>query len=148
LHAALDSDKLNRFFVERTHVEAIDYEKICRTVFLPKMRTDAPKPTVGDLMAYTRLLQKGPRVSEPIWVLTKQGEIEPSNHVFMGTVYSPSEDWERNGRYAPQIAFLSESYLEGVEQRDMAGWKNFFQSVGVKDNMATTVKRDGLTARR
>lgn len=70
VHASLDSEELNRFFTERTHVEGVDYEKICRSVFLPKMRTNAAAPPKPELLAYTRLLQKGPRVSEPIWVLT------------------------------------------------------------------------------
>ena len=36
LHACLDTEELNKFFAERSHVQAIDYDKICREVFLPK----------------------------------------------------------------------------------------------------------------
>jgi hypothetical protein len=134
LHPRLESDDLNLFFVERTHVEAIDYDKICRSVFLPKMRTDAPKPRQDELMAYTRLLQKGPRVTDPIWVLTKSGAIKPSNEVFMGSAYSPAENWEANARYAPQIDFLSPSYLQGVPPGELPAWKGFFTTAGLKES--------------
>ncbi|MGH9427304.1 MAG: protein NO VEIN domain-containing protein, partial [Terriglobia bacterium] len=134
LHAGLDSEELNKFFTERTHLQAVDYEKICRSVFLPKMRTDVSAPPKPELMAYTRLLQKGPRVSESIWVLTTQGDAKPSNQVFMGTAYSPAEDWQKNGRYSPQIDFLSPEYLDGVPPADVARWKDFFMKVGVKES--------------
>ena len=38
LHACLDTEELNKFFAERSHVQAIDYDKICREVFLPKVQ--------------------------------------------------------------------------------------------------------------
>jgi hypothetical protein len=134
LHPALDSEELNRFFSERTHVEAIDYEKICRSVFLPKMRTEVRAPPKAELLAYTRLLQKGPSVNEPIWVLTASGDTKPSNQVFMGTAYSPAEDWQTNAHYSPQIDFLSPEYLDGVPTDDRVGWKEFFTKVGVKES--------------
>jgi len=133
LHTGLDTEELNRFFDERTHVRAIDYEKICREVFLPKVRADAPAPPKDELIAYTRLLQKGPRVVEPIWVLSKQGDVKPSNQVFMGTAYSPAEDWEKHSKYSPQFAFLSTDYLHGVPPEDRAAWKHFFTTVGVRE---------------
>jgi hypothetical protein len=133
LHAALDSEELNRFFSERTHVQGIDYEKICRSVFLPKMKTNVSAPPKSELMAYTRLLQKGPRVAETIWVLTEAGDVKPSNEVFMGAAYSPSEDWQKNTRYSLHIDFLSPHYLDGVPRAEVAGWKDFFTRVGVKE---------------
>lgn len=134
LNACLNTDELNKFFKERTHVEAIDYETICRTAFLPKMRTDVPAPSKPELLAYTRLLQKGPPVNESIWVLTKTGDVKPSNQVFMGSRYSPVENWGKNARYSAQIAFLSAEYLDVVPSNEVAGWKGFFSSVGVKES--------------
>jgi hypothetical protein len=134
LHAGLDTEELNKFFTERTHVEAVDYEKICRSVFLPKMRTNVAAPPKPELLAYTRLLQKGPRVSEPIWIQTTSGDAKPSNQVFMGTAYSPAEDWQKNAHHSPQIDFLCLDYLDGVPPDEMAGWKDFFTKVGVKES--------------
>jgi hypothetical protein len=98
------------------------------------MRIGAPTPPKDEIMAYTRLLQKGPRVSEPIWVLTEHGDPKPSNQLFMGTAYSPAEDWERHARHSPQIDFLSRTYLEGVPATDIPGWKDFFSGLGVKES--------------
>ena len=137
LHAGLDAEELNKFFTERTHVQTIDYDKICREIFLPKVRASAPAPPKDELIAYTRLLQKGPRVDEPIWVLTKQGDFKPSNQVFMGSANSPAEDWEKNSMYSPQLAFLSPDYLHGVPPEDHAAWKQFFTAVGVRDRGET-----------
>jgi hypothetical protein len=134
LHPHLGRDELTEFFKERTHVGVIDYDKICRTVFLPKMRTTAPAPSKNELIAYTRLLQKGPELTEPIWLLTKQGNAKPSNQVFMGPAYSPAEDWEHHAQYSPQIDFLSPEYLAGVPSADVPGWKKFFLRAGVKES--------------
>ena len=137
LHPCLDdqeSDELSKFFTEQTHVEAIDYDKICRTVFLPKVRTDTQAPPKGELIAYTRLLQKGPSVSEPIWALNKAGILKPSNELFMGTAWSPSEDWEKNAQFMPQLDFLTAEYLDGVPADQIADWKKFFLGVGVKES--------------
>lgn len=133
IHPCLDSSGLNQFFKEKTHLQMIDYDKICRDVFLPKVRVDAPTPPKDELIAYTRLLQKGPTFSEHIWVLTKTGDIKPSNQMFMGTAYSPAEDWGKNARYSPQIDFLSSDYLQGVTAEDLPGWKDFFSNAGVKN---------------
>jgi len=133
LHAALDADELNKFFTERTHVQTVDYDKICREIFLPKVRAGVPAPPKDELIAYTRLLQKGPRVNEPIWVVTKQGDFKPSDQVCMGTAYSPVEDWEKHSKYSPQFAFLSPDYLLGVPPEGRAAWKQFFTAVGVRD---------------
>jgi hypothetical protein len=133
VHPRLATAHLIKFFKERTHVESIDYDKICREVFLPKLRTNAQAPPNDELIAYTRLLQKGPAVREPIWVLTKKGIPKPSNQVFFATAYSPAENWEKNAKYAPQIDFLSDEYLQGVARADVAKWKDFFTRLGVKE---------------
>ena len=117
-----EDSELNKFFRERTHVEAM---KICRSVFLPKVRTSVRAPKKAELIAFTRLLQKGSRLNEPIWVLTASGDAKPSNQVFMGTAYSPVEDWQKNASYSPQMDFLSSEYLDGVPPEEVAGWKDF-----------------------
>ena len=73
-------------------------------------------------------------MTDPIWVLTRNGGIKASNEVFMGAAYSPAENWEANARYVPQIEFLSASYLQGVQHRDVSGWKDFFITAGVKES--------------
>ena len=97
--------ELNKFFRERTHVEAIDYEKICRSVFLPKVRTSVGAPKKAELIAFTRLLQKGPRLNEPIWVLTASGDAKPSNQVFMGDCVFP-----RRGLTEERELFASDGF--------------------------------------
>jgi hypothetical protein len=112
LHPCLDDEVLANFFIEHTHVERIDYDTICRSVFLPKVRISAPAPPNAELIAYTRLLQKGPSVTEPIWVLNKNGDPKPSNELFMGSAWSPSENWEKNAKFIQEIDFLSRDYPE------------------------------------
>ncbi|MDP2916920.1 MAG: hypothetical protein Q8O16_03190, partial [Dehalococcoidia bacterium] len=133
IHPKLHSPELEKFFKERTHVQPIDYDKICRQVFLPQISINSAPPQKDDLVAYTRLIQKGPAISDPIWVSTKSGNTKPSNQVFLGTDYFPSEDWEKHAKYCPQIEFLSTAYLSGVPQGDVPSWKDFFKRVGVKD---------------
>lgn len=133
IHPSLDVDELHEFLIERTHVQGIDYDKICRKVFLPKVLTTTTAPSRDELIAYTRLLQKGPRVSDPIWVVTTEGDIKPSDKIFLSGAYSPAEDWEKTHRYSPQIDFVSIDYLEGVPVGDLPEWKSFFSNVGVKE---------------
>jgi hypothetical protein len=130
----LDEDVLNKFFVERTHVEPIEYEKVCRTVFLPKVRSTAAAPPKVELIAYTRLLQKGPPVTEPIWALDAGGALRPSNELFMGTAWSPDEDWQKNARYVPQIDFIAADYIEDLPPTEVAAWKTFFLACGVRQS--------------
>jgi hypothetical protein len=132
LHPCLDDEELANFFIEHTHVAKIDYDTICRSVFLPKIRLNAPVPPNLELIAYTRLLQKGPPVTEPIWALNKNGVPKPSNELFFGSAWSPSENWEKNSKYIPEIDFLSRDYLHGVPPNEVAGWKEFFVNVRVK----------------
>jgi len=133
LHPRLTTPELIKFFQERTHVQAIDYDKVCREVFLPKLIVTAQAPPKDELIAYTRLLQKGPAVAEPIWVITMSGSIKPANQVFFGSAYSPAENWEKNAKYVPQIDFLSAEYLQGVPKSDIPGWKEFFGRLGVRE---------------
>lgn len=130
----LGQGKLAEFFRERTHVQPIDYGKICREVLLPKVTVNVPAPVKDDLIAYTRLLEKGPRIDGPIWVVAKSGKFEQSNHVFFGADYAPSENWEKLGKHAPHIEFLSSDYLQGVPGKDRPGWKEFFSGLGVKES--------------
>jgi hypothetical protein len=134
IHPALTTPHLIEFFKERTHVQSIDYGKICREVFLPKVRTTVQAPPKDELIAYTRLLQKGPEIREPIWAVSKTGKIKPSNQMFLGASYSPSENWEKLSKYSPQIDFLSTEYLTGVSPKDTSAWKDFFIKLNVKES--------------
>lgn len=142
IHPALAIPELVRFFKECTHVKSIDYDKICREVFLPRLRPPAPPPRKDELIAYTRLLQKGPPLSGQIWILTRSGNSRPSNQVFLGTDYSPSEDWEKFSKYCQGIDFLSPEYLQGVSQAEVATWKELFTIVGVRERADNPYVRD------
>lgn len=133
IHPRLDSPRLRPFFKEKTHVQSIDYDKICRDVFLPRVTVSASVPLKEELIAYTRLLQKGPPVDDQIWVVTKRGNIKQSNQVFLGTDYSPAEDWEKHARYSPQMDFLSTDYIRGGTHADLLAWKEFFMMTGVRE---------------
>lgn len=134
IHPKLATPALVEFFKERTHVQPIDYGKICRDVFLPKVRTVVQAPPKDELIAYTRLLQKGPEIREPIWAVTKTGEIKPSNQMFLGASYSPSENWEKLSKYSMHIDFLSSEYLVGVSPKDVSAWKEFFMRLNAKES--------------
>lgn len=135
VHPALLTPELIQFFKERTHVHVFDYSKVCRDVFLPSLSVgiDKTPPSKNELVAHSRLLQKGPSVQGRIWVLTKSGATSPSDQVFFGTGYSPSEDWETNKTYAPHIDFISEDYLAGPNHPEVGAWKAFFRQFGVKE---------------
>lgn len=133
IHPKLATPQFIKFFKERTHVQGIDYGKICREVFLPKLNIGTQAPPKDELVAYTRLLQKGPPISEQIWVITQKGNVKPSNQVFFGSAYSPAENWEKNATYTPQIDFLSDEYLQGVPQAEVPAWKDFLTRLGGKE---------------
>lgn len=133
IHPGLSTDTLIPFFKERTHVRPIDYGRICREVFLPKLKTTVQAPHREQLIAYTRLLQKGPEIRDTIWVLTDKGKIVQSNQVFLGSTYSPSEDWEKLSNYSSHLDFLSNDYLVDVPAKDSPSWKNFFILLGAKE---------------
>ena len=134
IHPSLVAADLIDFFKEHTHVQSIDYGKICRDVFLPKVRTTVQAPPKDELIAYTRLLQKGPEIREPIWAVSKTGKIKPSNQMFLGTSYSPSENWEKLSKYSLHIDFLSTEYLVGVSPKDTPAWKDFFIKLNAKES--------------
>ena len=134
IHPDLDVPELVDFFREKTHVQSIDYSKICREVFLPKVRVNTQAPPRDELIAYTRLLQKGPEIRDNIWVVTGDEKIKPSNQVFLGVAYSPSENWEKPSKYVPHIDFLSPEYLQGVPSQDIPAWKDFLIRLGAKQS--------------
>ena len=134
IHPCLATTSLASFFKERTHVQPIDYGKICRDVFLPKVKTNVQALPKDELVAYARLLQKGPETRDVIWVVTGSGKIKPSNQVFLAVSYSPSENWEKFSKYSPHIDFLSSDYLVGVSSQDVSAWKKFFTKIGCKES--------------
>lgn len=134
IHPGLDLPELAEFFQEHTHVQSIDYNNICREVFLPKVRITVQALPKDKLVAYTRLLQKGPEIRDIIWVITTNGKVKPSNQVFLGVAYSPSENWEKLSKYVPYIDFLSVEYLQGVLSQDVPAWKEFFIRLGSKES--------------
>lgn len=134
LHPKLATTDLAKFFQEHTHVQPIDYGKICREVFQPKVKVSVPALPKDELIAYTRLLQKGPEMRDAIWVVTANGNIKPSNQVFLGAAYSPSENWEKLARYSPQLEFLSSEYIVGVSSQEIPGWKEYFTRLGINES--------------
>jgi hypothetical protein len=50
--------------------------------------------------------KKGPSIPEPIWVVTKNRNIKPSNQVFLRTNYAPAKDWEIHSKYCAEMDFL------------------------------------------
>jgi len=134
IHPKLGTHVLVEFFKERTHVQPIDYGKVCREVFQPKVKVGVQAPPKDELIAYTRLLQKGPEIRDTLLVVTGNGKIKPSNQVFLGSAYSPSENWEKLSKYAPHLDFLSSDYLQGVPPQDTPAWKEFFIRIGAKQS--------------
>jgi hypothetical protein len=134
LHPKLATADLVKFFQEHTHIQPIDYGKICREVFQPKVKVNVQALPRDELVAYTRLLQKGPEMRDIIWVVTASGNIKPSNQVFLGAAYSPSENWEKLATYSPQLAFLSSEYLVGVSTKETPRWKEYFIRLGLKES--------------
>jgi len=133
IHPELETPALCKFFGEHTHVQSIDYGKICHDVFLPMICINTQAPSKDEIYAITRLLQKGPQINVFIWIVTNNGNIKPSNQVYFGTDYSPSEDWEKNVRYSPEIEFLNIEYLKNCTKDELPAWKKFFRDLGVKD---------------
>jgi hypothetical protein len=72
-------------------------------------------------------------VNQIIWVVTKSNNIKPSDQVFFGTDYSPSENWEKYSQYSPQIDFLSDEYIHNMPKGQVPSWKQFFTGVRVKE---------------
>lgn len=142
VHPDLGKPELTQFFREHTHVKSVDYDKICREVFLPKLSVNAVPPSKDEMIAYTRLLQKGPTVHDEIWVVTSGGNIKPSGQVFLGAAYSPAENWEAHSSYSPQIDFLSADYLQGVAQPEVPAWKEFLSKIKLKDRGDNPYVRD------
>jgi hypothetical protein len=142
IHPTLDQPDITDFLKRHTHVQSIDFVRICRDVFLPRLLITTQPPTKDDLIAYTRLLQKGIFPAEAIWVLTKKGALKPSNQVFLSSAYSPAEDWEKTCKYVPSMDFLSESYLIGEAAAERPAWKNFFIRAGVREKADNPYVRD------
>ncbi len=142
MHPSLDEPEITKFFQEQTHVQSIDFGRICRDVFLPRLDVQTTPPPREELIAYTRLVQKGPAVHVPIWVLTKKGTLKPSNQVFLPTEYSPSEDWHAGSAYAPQIDFISGDYLDGVPKSEIPAWKEFLTNAGARERADNPYVRD------
>jgi len=59
----------------------------------------------------------------------------PSSEVFLSTEYSPSQNWESNKKYLPNIEFLSDKYIkdEKDDTEKITEWKEFFENARVKD---------------
>ena len=142
IHPALDTPPLVQFLKQQTHGRSIDFQRICRDVFLPRLVTTAIPPSSEELIAYTRLVQKGLEIYDRIWVLTKDGTLKPSNQVFFSCEYTPAEDWESNASFIPYIDFISADYLKSVPKAEIANWKAFFIRTGVHQDADNPYVRD------
>lgn len=135
LHPILENEFYSKF-EEYLKIKVFDFSKICEDLFLPQIITTTDPPSKKKLIAFTQLIQKGKiDFYEDIWVLTKDGSIMPSSEVFLSTEYSPSQNWERNKKYLPNIEFLSEKYIkdEKDDTEKISEWKEFFKNTSVKD---------------
>lgn len=135
LHPILENEFSSKF-EEYLKIRRFDFSKICEDLFLPQIITTTDPPSKKKLIAFTQLIQKGMiDLYEDIWVLTKNGIFMPSSEVFLSTEYSPSQNWEKNKKYIPNIEFLSEKYIKDEKDNTekISEWKEFFENSGVKD---------------
>lgn len=136
--AASDAERndVRGFLIGLTGVQRISAAELCRQALVPKIATSAPKPSVEDLLAYTRCCNEvfgmDPGDLPEVWVLTKADEIRAAKEVFFGSEFKPQPDWERKSQYVPGLNFISPKYLDGAQDDDLPAWRALFRAGGVK----------------
>lgn len=144
LGGAKDEDErkaIKGFLIGLTGVQKLDSKTVCKEALLPKILTNAPKPSPEDVLKYTLYCQQilGNEVGYGLefWVLTKQGDVRSAKEVFFPAEFKPEQDWETHQKYVPGINFISPRYLELAGARDdqlkLKAWREFFKVCGVKD---------------
>jgi len=129
---------LRGFLTGLTGVQILDGKTVCKETLLPKILTNAPKPSPDDLLRYTIYCQQilGNEVGYGLefWVLTKQGDVKTAKEVFFSKEFKPEQDWELHRQYVPGISFISQRYVEGImSDEQLRAWREFFKAGGVKD---------------
>lgn len=129
---------IRSFLTGLTGVQILDAGTICKENLLPKIATTSPKPSVSELVQYTRhcklYLHNELGVAE-LWVVTKSGEIRVAKEVIFPKEFKPDRDWESNKKYLPGLNFVDPQYLDGIaDPSELVLWRQFFKTGGVKDN--------------
>ena len=129
---------LRGFLTGLTGVQILDSKAVCKDSLLPKILTNAPKPSPEDLLRYTSYCQQilGDEIGEALefWVLTKQVDVRAAKEVLFPKELKPEQDWETHKQYVSGISFISQRYVEGITNDDqLKAWREFFKAGGVKD---------------
>lgn len=135
LHPSLENE-LSEFFETYIGLKRLDYSKICKEMFLPKIHITETPPSNETLVAYTCLLHGSDiLISDNIWVLTKSNDTKSSAEVFFSAEYSPAQTWEKNKKYVPGIEFLSAEYIQNLHDiEEINRWRRFFSDLKVKEH--------------
>lgn len=135
LHPSLENE-LSEFFETYIGLKRLDYSKICKEMFLPKISITETPPSNEKLVAYTCLLHESDiHISDKIWVLTKSDDTKSSAEVFFSAEYSPAQTWEKNKKYVPGIEFLSAEYIQNLHDiEEINRWRRFFSDLKVKEH--------------
>jgi len=128
---------LRGFLIGRTGVQVLDAVRVCQEALLPKIAAKSQKPSVEELLKWTRtckrILGENIPFGTEIWILTKTGEIKPARECLLAVEFSPEQDWETHHQYVLGTHFVSPDYLEPGNLADLPGWRTFFKKCGVKD---------------
>lgn len=129
---------LRGFLTGLTGVQVLDSKTVCKEALLPKISSDAPKPSPKVLLKNTTYCQQvlGEEVGGDLefWVLTKKGDVRPAKEVLFPKEFKPEQDWETNHQYVPGVSFISQHYLRSITNDDqLTAWRKFFKAGGVKD---------------
>ena len=141
--------KLFSFLTEKCGVRKLDAATVCRTWLLPRIRATAPKPSPEVLLEYSRVCMETLGTlsgsGSELWVLTTAGETRPGKEILFSSTYKPPQAWESLAEHLPKAAFLSPDYLPGpLETDELAEWRRFFMSAGVKKAPANGVEEAAL----
>lgn len=124
------------FLIGLTGVQQIGAAELCRQAVVPKIATSSPKPSVAELLEYTRccheVLGENPGALPEFWVLTKADETRAAKEVFFGGEFKPQPDWEKHKQYVPGLNFVSAQYFDGARDEDLPAWRTLFMAGGVK----------------
>lgn len=124
------------FLINFTGVQG-DSKRFCKDILLPKILTNAPKPTPKDLVKCTIYCQQilGDEIPEEceFWIFTKRGDIRPAKEVIFSKEFNPEQDWETYQQYVSGCNFISPCYIEGIPDDQLERWRKFFEKGGVKD---------------
>lgn len=129
---------LRGFLTGLTGVQILNSKVVCKDALLPKILTNAPKPSPEYILRYTTYCQQilGEEVGKDLefWVLTKQGDVRSAKEILFPTEFKPEQDWENHQQYVSGINFISQRYVAGITSDDqLKAWCEFFIAGGVKN---------------